>query len=155
MCEEQIKDIIKQAICEYEKKKKEEKKEEAYHNTHLLMKNYNIIKAHVYDLDGEITDISDQLRIEKSDTWLYTISRSKAQSLKMLGYVKDALRIVERRYKKKDEWYKYLAFKLTFIKEMGNEDIMKELKCSKNRPRIWTIEVLSELSKVLWGMEAI
>lgn len=154
MSNEEIKNIIKVAIEEYDKTQKRKKMEETYHNTVLLMENYNAIRDHVYNLDAEIEDLRG-LNIDKQDTWLYTVSRSKAQSLKMISYVKEAMNIVSRRFKRKDEYYKYRAFELRYLQEKTNEDIMSELSCSKNRPTIWIKEVTEEVSKTLWGIDAI
>lgn len=98
-----IKELAKEVVEEIERKKVQEKRRKKYHNTELLMKNYNSLKNHVdkvqYDFNGEEEEI-----------FIESITRTKLRTIQMLGYVDKALKIVKLDLSKKREKYKFFAF---------------------------------------------
>lgn len=146
---------VKMVIREYEKEKEEARKNKIYHNTYLLMKKYNILKSHIEDMKEDIDIELEMHDLEAGDVWILSVAKSKVKSIKMVGYIDNALEIVENNFKQKGLYREFLAFKKFFLQEKSNEQIMEELNCGKNSPKKWSDNVLNELSVLLWGYEAL
>lgn len=146
---------VKMVIREYEKEKEEARKKKIYHNTYLLMKKYNILKSHIEDMKEDIDIELEMHDLEAGDVWILSVAKSKVKSIKMVGYIDNALEIVENNFKQKGLYREFLAFKKFFLQEKSNEQIMEELNCGKNSPKKWSDNVLNELSVLLWGYEAL
>ena len=146
------KTLIKEAIKEFKEEEKEKQKDRRLHNTRLLMRNYNSLKEHIDkvngDLDIEVDNVDDEV-------WITSITRTKLRTMKMMAYIDSALDIIEKRFKSNCEEYKYKAFTLYYIDKKSNEEIQELLDCGKNSPKIWSDLVTSELSLLLWGIEAL
>lgn len=153
--EKAIREMVKVVMKEYDKEKKIEIRKNIYHNTYVLMKKYNTLKAHVENMSdkSELDYEMDGLGMEA--IWVLSISKSKVKSIKMVRYIDNALAIVEDTFRKKGAIEEYIAFKMYFLDEEKNEDIAKKLGCSKNMPKRWSDNVLKELSILLWGYEAL
>ena len=155
---EKIEEIVKLAVIEYERQKEEKDKKKAYHNTWLLMKKYNLMKKHIYQVKDELNEdgLEDGFEyISQEDVWVISICKSKTKSLKMISYIDSALETVEEEYRNKGKAHEYKAFELYFIENKTNEEIAKELNAGKNTPKKWCDNVLKELSVLLWGYEAL
>ncbi|WP_045905923.1 hypothetical protein [Clostridium botulinum] len=142
----------KVAIKEYDKEKSVTQKDKRLHNTRLLMKNYNKLKEHIENVNGDLEIEVDSV---DDEVWITSITRTKLRTMKMMAYVDSALKILKRRFKKECIEYKYRAFEMYYIEEKTNEEIIGTLKCGKNQPKIWSDLVLNELSTLLWGIEAL
>lgn len=144
--------LIKEAIKEFKEEEKEKQKDRRLHNTRLLMRNYNSLKEHIDkvngDLDIEVDNVDDEV-------WITSITRTKLRTMKMMAYIDSALDIIEKRFKGNCEEYKYKAFELYYMDKKSNEEIQDLLGCGKNSPKIWSDLVTSELSLLLWGIEAL
>lgn len=150
------KKVAKEAVFEIANQGKDRR----FHNTKMLMKNYNVLKEHMKG-DGEQVKIKFE-SIDEEDPymkvefmWLESIARSKARTVKILKYIEDSLDYLETKFKMRNEYEKYKAFELFFIKEKTNEEIQEELNCSKNMPKRWSDVVIKELSILLWGIDAL
>lgn len=150
------KKVAKEAVFEIANQGKDRR----FHNTKMLMKNYNVLKEHMKG-DGEQIKIKFE-SIDEEDPymkvefmWLESIARSKARTVKILKYIEDSLDYLETKFKMRNEYEKYKAFELFFIKEKTNEEIQEELNCSKNMPKRWSDVVIKELSILLWGIDAL
>lgn len=150
------KKVAKEAVFEIANQGKDRR----FHNTKMLMKNYNILKEHMRG-DGEQIKIKFESLDEEDPymkvefMWLESIARSKARTVKILKYIEDSLDYLETKFKMRNEYEKYKAFELFFIKEKTNEEIQEELNCSKNMPKRWSDVVIKELSILLWGIDAL
>ncbi|WP_434304184.1 hypothetical protein [Clostridium botulinum] len=142
----------KVAIKEYDKEKSITQKDRRLHNTRLLMKNYNKLKEHIENVNGDLEIEVDSV---DDEVWITSITRTKLRTMKMMAYVDSALKISKRRFRKECIEYKYRAFEMYYIEEKTNEEIIGTLKCGKNQPKIWSDLVLNELSTLLWGIEAL
>lgn len=144
--------LIKEAIKEFKEEEKEKQKDRRLHNTRLLMRNYNSLKEHIDkvngDLDIEVDNVDDEV-------WITSITRTKLRTMKMMAYIDSALDIIDKRFKNNCEEYKYKAFELYYMDKKSNEEIQELLGCGKNSPKIWSDLVTSELSLLLWGIEAL
>ena len=150
------KKVAKEAVFEIANQGKDRR----FHNTKMLMKNYNVLKEHMKG-DGEQIKIKFE-SIDEEDPymkvefmWLESIARSKARTVKILKYIEDSLDYLETKFRMRKEYEKYKAFELFFIKEKTNEEIQEELNCSKNMPKRWSDVVIKELSILLWGIDAL
>ena len=150
------KKVAKEAVFEIANQGKDRR----FHNTKMLMKNYNVLKEHMKG-DGEQIKIKFESLDEEDPymkvefMWLESIARSKARTVKILKYIEDSLDYLETKFKMRNEYEKYKAFELFFIKEKTNEEIQEELNCSKNMPKRWSDMVIKELSILLWGIDAL
>ena len=142
----------KVAIKEYDKEKMKKQEDIRLHNTRLLMRNYNCLREHIDNVTDEFDFEFDN---ECDEVWLRSVTRTKLRTMKMMAYIESALKILEKRFIKKCEEYKYKAFKLYYIDEKTNEEIQEILGCGKNSPKKWNNLVTEELSILLWGIEAI
>lgn len=141
------------AIKQYDKEKMIEQKDRRFHNTRLLMRNYNRLKDHIENVTDDV-----EFKIEEDTddkVWLRSMVRTKLRTMKMLAYVDSALKIVEKEMRKSCVEYKYKAFELCYIEEKTNEEIAEILGCGKNQPKRWSDLALNELSVLLWGIEAL
>lgn len=155
MLEENIPAAVKMVIREYEKEKEEARRKKIYHNTYILMKKYNVLKSHIEDMKEDIDIELEMHDLEVGDVWILSVAKSKVKSIKMIGYIDNALNIVENNFKQKGAIKEFIAFKMFFLEEKTNEDIMEKLGCGKNSPKKWSDNVLHELSILLWGYEAL
>ena len=146
---------VKLVIREYEKEKEEARKKRIYHNTYMLMKKYNVLKSHIEDMKEDIDIELEMHDLEAGDVWILSVAKSKVKSIKMIGYIDNALEIVAEKFRKKGAINEFVAFKMFFIEEKTNEEIMKKLSCGKNSPKKWSDNLVNELSILLWGYEAL
>lgn len=158
--EELIKSMAKKVAKEAVFEIANQGKDRRFHNTKMLMKNYNVLKEHMKG-DGEQIKIKFESLDEEDPymkvefMWLESIARSKARTVKILKYIEDSLDYLETKFRMRNEYEKYKAFELFFIKEKTNEEIQEELNCSKNMPKRWSDVVIKELSILLWGIDAL
>jgi hypothetical protein len=123
-----------------------------FHNTWLLMKNYNKLKDHI---DKVKADVEFDIEVVEDKIWLTSIARTKIRTMQMIAYLDSAMSLVEKKMRKECIEYKYKAFKLYFIDDKTNEEISNMLGCGKNQPKLWSDAVLREISILLWGIEAL
>lgn len=152
--DELISKATKEAIREYDKEKSITQKDRRLHNTRLLMKNYNKLKEHIENVNGDL-EIEIEVDSLDDEVWITSITRTKLRTMKMMAYVESALDILKKSFRKGCIEYKYRAFEMYYIEEKTNEEIIGFLKCGKNQPKIWSDLVLNELSTLLWGIEAL
>lgn len=150
-----IKKTIKMIIKEYDQERKEENKKQIYHNTYILMKKYNTLKYHTEKMSDELDLEYEMDDLGMEAIWILSIAKSKVKSIKMISYIDSALEIVEDSFRKKGAINEFVAFKMYFLENKNNEQIMKKLACGKNSPKKWSDNVLHELSVLLWGYEAL
>lgn len=158
-----VKDLAKEIAKEMEeeklkqeKLKQKKKKKKVLHNTKLLMKNYNCLKAHidkVVDKDKIKWEYDD--KVEEEVILISSITRTKLRTAKMLAYIDSALKIVEQNLTKNNEKYKFIAFKKLYFSKNTIEEIAFELNCGNNSVRRWNDYVIEELSLLLWGIDSL
>lgn len=154
--DELVKKAAKEAAKEAIIQNNQEQRDRRFHNTRILMKNYNKLKDHVdnvredYSYDGffEYDDVDDRV-------WLTSIARTKIRTMQMLAYVDNALQLIKSKMEAESIGYKYRAFELYYFDEKSNEEISNMLGCGHNQPKRWSDLVLDELSVYLWGIEAL
>lgn len=154
MINKEVKELAKEVVREIAKQQKDKR----LHNTRLLMKNYNILKNHIDDVNENIEEKLELLAEEctyNESVWIMSIARSKVRTAKMIGYVESALTIVKEKFKLNCEEYKYKAFELYYIEKKTNEDIQEILGCGKNSPKNWSDLIIEELNVLLWGIDAL
>lgn len=158
MTDIEIKRLAKEAALEAIKEIMYQNTDKRLHNTRLLMRNYNNLKEHIKSKEDKveiIVNINDEAELKSDYVWLESVVRSKTRTAKMMKYVDDKIKYLEKKYKEKQEYEKFRAFELKFIEERTNEEIRDELNCSINMPKRWIDIVIKELSILLWGIDAI
>lgn len=176
MAKELSKEIIKEMMPELSMRLKKEimkdiqkeKKKKIFHNTYVLMKNYNIFKNHVkkvkvregmpIDYDKYMTQLREENMMEiyiTDEKFIKSILASKIRTATIVAFIDEALNIIKKEYKDKKKYERYRAFEMHFIKEYTNQQISDKLFCSINVPKKWSNEVLKDLSLLLWGIDAL
>lgn len=152
---ELIKQITKSVLKELDKKNKKE----VYHNTKVLMENYNDLKKHIenaaYDIEGlKKEDIVEVKNINQEEMYIYSIRKSKVRTLIMLNNIDTALNILKNEYKK-EEYKKYEAFVLFYIKDLTYKEISDKTYCSESTVKRYIKEILNKLAILLFGLDAL
>ncbi len=141
-------EAAKAAILEYDKVQRDKR----FHNTRVLMKNYNKLKEHI---DNVRADVEFEIEEAEDKVWLTGMVRTKLRTIQMMAYIDSALKIVKSKMESDCVEYKFKAFELYYIEGKSNNEIISSLSCGKNQPKRWSDEVLNELSVYLWGIEAL
>lgn len=153
-----IKKAVREAIREYDKEKMMEQKRKVFHNTRLLMSNYNSLKEHVDKgidslkfaiEDGNYEDLTED------EIFILSIKRSKAKTLVMVAHIDMAMEELKKRQLREGTIEKYFALEMFFIKEMTYEEIQEELNCGKNTPGRWVNQMINRLSVLLFGIDGL
>lgn len=155
----EYKEIVKAVVKEIRKEEKEKKKKEIYHNTQVLMKNYNDLKSHmknaIDDINGlDSTDI-DLTNLNKDEIYILSIKKSKVKTVIMISHIDIALKALKKKQMNNNAIEKYRALELYYLKEKTYEELAENLKCSVISGRRWVSEMLRELSVFLFGIEAL
>jgi hypothetical protein len=149
----------KQLAKEIIKEMNDEFKDKQLHNTRLLLKNYNKLKQHVEDVNGDITPIKQkakELEYERDDeVFISSMIKTKMRTAKMLAYIDESLEILEKESIEDGEHYKYQSFIMFYIDELSVDKIIDELNCSRKMPYQWNNIMVKRLSVLLWGVSAL
>lgn len=152
------KDIIKEVIKEIRKEEREKEKKKVYHNTRLLMKNYNSLKEHgdkAIDSIKSFYETIDIKNLDEDDLYIMSIKRSKTKTIIMIAHIDFALNALKKKQNKLVQSEKYKALEKYYIHEQTYEKIAEELSCSIISVRRWINEMIKELSIFLFGIEGI
>lgn len=160
-----IDDVIKRTVAEtlkeYDYKKKQDLRKNVFHNTELLLKNYNSLTEHyknavdsisVESVEDNIAEIVDDIECE-DELFIKSIRRSKFRTLIMITHIDCSLKELKAEMTKKNLREKYEVLDLKFLKEMGYDEIAVRLNCSEMTVRRWKNEMINELSTYLWGID--
>lgn len=150
-------EVAKEAVFEIVNKNKDRR----FQNTKLLMENYNVLKEHIegthdgIDIKLEYKDETGEMYIKSDYMWLESVSKSKARTKEMLRYVEEKLEFLKYKYKEQNKEEIINSFLMFYIDERTDEDIRAKYNCGQNSPNRWRNKVISELSVLLWGIDAI
>lgn len=161
-------DIVKEALKEFKVEEIEKGRKRALHNTKLLLRNYNSLKAHVEksicslnDIEKERLEELEEMELawyeeEKEDeVYLSSIRRSRVRTLLMISHVEKALKELKEKTLRDNMYEHYRALEMYYIEEKSYEKIQEELTCSKNTPLRWINSMVRELSVLLFGLDGI
>lgn len=152
------KDIIKEVVKELRQEEREKEKKKVYHNTRLLMKNYNSLKEHgdkAIDSIKSFYETIDINNLDKDDLYIISIKRSKTKTLIMIAHIDFALEALKKKQNKLVQSEKYKALEKYYIYEKTYEKIAEELNCSIISVRRWINEMVKELSIFMFGIEGL
>ena len=159
MGNEEVKQLVKEVVKEIKQEEEKKKKKHVYHNTTLLMKNYNNLKQHYNKAKSEIKDIDDinidTKHIDEDELYILSIKRSRIKTLIMISHIDFALGSLEDKQYRLSTIEKYRALDLYYIKNNTYEQIAEILNCSDITARRWIKEMIKELSVFLFGIEAL
>lgn len=155
--DELIEKAVKTAIREFDKEQKQENKKKALHNTKLLLKNYNKIKASIEGAVYEIKQLEQDFVVvdDADELYIESIRRSKLKSIIVITHIENALEIVSNDYRAKGTPEKYDVFKSCLINHMNYDDAAKQYHSSKTSISRWINEVTREVSIQLFGIDGI
>ncbi|MBZ9635600.1 hypothetical protein [Clostridium sp. FP1] len=159
-----IKKIIIEAIKEFDKEQKYEQKKKVFHNTRLLMSNYNSLRNHVGNAVDDINKLKNHELQESNyiditqgydELYIYAIKKSKIKTLIMIAHIDVALEALKENQCKIGTNCKYEALEMFYLSEMRYEDIQEHFQCSKNTPGRWINQMLNELSILIFGLDGL
>lgn len=152
-----IQKAVKEAIKEYKKIEKEEQKQRVLHNTKLLMKHYNSLKAHSINAIYKLEDIEEDIEEYDNDDKAYILSirRSRIRTLIMVSHIDMALEELKKKKLEDGTYEQYRALHMFYIEKMTYEDIQVELNCSKNTPLRWINAAVKDLSILIFGIDGL
>lgn len=150
----QAKELAVEVIHEINKQKKDKR----FHNTKLLMKNYNRLKQHINTISTEgfrdyfAEELQD--RVDDEDLFLSSILRTKIRTTQMLSCIDIALSALEEEYNNANKSDVYDAFYMHYIENKNYIEIADKLYTSKSTVQRWVTEVLKKLNVLLWGVDS-
>lgn len=156
--DEVIKKATKEAIREYTKELRKEQKNKTFHNTRLLMKNYNNLKEHMekgIDSLKFALDNGDYDELTEDEVYILSIKQSKARTLIMVAHIDIALEALKEKQYRMSCHEKYKAFKKYFIENETYEDIAAELNGSVITVRRWINEMVKQLAVLIFGVDGL
>lgn len=158
-----IKEIITEAIKEYDRSKEEKSRRKILYNTKLLLKNYNELKNHAENAvyrhvnnrnaareceEGNITYSDDK-------TFIESIKCSRAKTLIYIEHMDMALERVKSNQSAKGTDEKYKAFEMFYIYKLRIEDIAIKLNCSSKSASRWIKEMTEEVGINMFGINSL
>lgn len=164
--EKELDEVIKKALKEFQEDEREKRRKRALHNTKLLLRNYNSLKAHVEksvcslnDIEKERLEELEEIELvcyeEEDEVYLSSIRRSRVRTLLMISHVEKALKELKEKTLRDNMYEHYRALEMYYIEEKSYEKIQEELTCSKNTPLRWINSMVRELSVLLFGLDGI
>lgn len=153
-----INKAVTKAIREYDKEKMMAQKKKVFHNTRLLMSNYNSLKEHVdkgIDSLKFAIDDGNYDELSEDEIFILSIKRSKAKTLVMIAHIDMAMEELRKRQLREGAIEKYFALEMFFIQEMSYEQIQEQLNCGKNTPSRWVNQMINKLSVLLFGIDGL
>ncbi|KQB77873.1 hypothetical protein AK964_13220 [Clostridium butyricum] len=156
--EEQISEIIKRAIEEYDKKQKVKFTQKIFRNTKLLMSNYNDFKNHINYSIADIKDLKEVIELEEEgydDLFIMSIKQSKAKTLIMTSHIDRSLELLKESQIKDGMLDKYEALELYYIKNRTYANIAEELQTSEITIKRWVKQMLEQLGILLFGIDGL
>ncbi|MGG7200748.1 helix-turn-helix domain-containing protein [Clostridium butyricum] len=156
--EDEINEIIKRAIEEYDKKQKIKFTQKIFRNTKLLMSNYNDFKNHINYSISDIRDLKEVIELEEEgydDLFIMSIKQSKAKTLIMTAHIDKSLELLKISQDKEGTNEKYEALELYYIKNRSYVSIAKELHTSEITIKRWVKQMLEQLGILLFGIDGL
>lgn len=158
-----------EAVAAYDKKKTEKKKKTTFHNTGLLMNNYLDFIEHYEKIKCNASDSLDDLDeleteiVEQDDVIIYSIKRSKIKTKIMIHQIETAIALVKNKMTIRGEPEKFEVIELMYMdpskKDMKFHERVKlvsdQLNCGESTVRRWNNEMMDEISKKLFGYDAL
>ncbi len=166
------KELIVSAIkmyCDMEQKNKDKK---IFHNTELLLRNYNKLVQHadnaVYglerlygikplvlsDMHGIANDDDDE-DFDVNDILIASILKTKARTALMIAHIDTAIEQLRFNAIKEGYHHKVEAMVGMYVKGLSAAELAEELNSDSRTIYRWKKEALRELSILLFGTEAL
>lgn len=156
--EDEINEIIKRAIEEYDKKQKIKFTQKIFRNTKLLMSNYNDFKNHINYSISDIRDLKEVIELEEEgydDLFIMSIKQSKAKTLIMTSHIDKSLELLKMSQYKEGTPEKYEALELYYIDNETYISISEELQTSEITIKRWVKQMLEQLGILLFGIDGL
>lgn len=150
-----IEEAIKRAIKEFDKEKREEKKKTVLHNTKLLMKNFNSLKAHSDKAKYNLKDFELEEEDDDDRAYIMSIRRSKLRTMIMVSHIEMAMGELKAKKIREGAFEQYRALEMYYVEERTYDEIREELNCGQNTPLRWINSSIKELSVLLFGLDGV
>jgi DNA-directed RNA polymerase specialized sigma subunit len=161
--QEEIEKIINQAadaaIKRYKDKEKQDTRKKRFHNTELLLRNYNSFVEHCNSKDSidDIQEIIDErnLSIDEDELYIKSIRRSKIRTAIMIENITHFIRVLKAKMESKEQLEKFEVIKLIYFDGKTFEEVAAEVNCCEMTVRRWKNEMVRELSTLLFGVDGV
>lgn len=150
---------IKAAIKEYDKEQKMKQKKEVFHNTRLLLLNYNDLIYHVNKAVDNIhdtdIDILEDGTMDSDDLYIFSIKRSKLKTLIMIAHIDRALDELKKEHQRLLSQEKYDTLEAWFKEGLTYEEIAEKMNISTPTVRRWVNQMITSLGVKLFGIDGL
>lgn len=161
--DEIIKKAVTEAIKEFDVKRQEDAKTKIFHNTKLLLSNYNSLSKHyknaVDNLDYIELDETDENSCESIESndklFILSIRRSKFRTMIMVSHIQAALKCLQADCIRKNQLNKYEVLERHYLQNVPYGEIAAEFYCSEITARRWKNEMVKDLGVYLFGVDAL
>lgn len=158
MTPDQIEGIVTLAIDRYKATEKRMIQKNRFHNTELLLRHYNSLKAH-YDnaIDNlqQVQDIVDFEYTDEDELYIKSIRRSKSRTLIMIAHINAAVEELEERLVVEGQPEKFMVIREVYFEGKTFAKMAEKLNCSEMTVRRWKNEMIEEISLLLFGIEGL
>lgn len=171
---EDIKEIIKAALTEYEKENNKKQKKRIFANTKKLMEHYLELKAHIKNSKTNINEVDIIEKTEEEekeeeenlqydidmgrisdDVYIESIKRTRTRTLIMIANIDAALMELKESEKKKGTYERYMALEKRYIENKKMSEIEEELCCGHATVSRWINAMLTELGILIFGIDGL
>ncbi|APM39410.1 hypothetical protein [Clostridium kluyveri] len=169
-----IEQATKTAIEEFDKAHKKEAKKYVFHNTKLLMENYNSLKEHAKKAISNLKDAKEILSSDKSfddieeenleeiygmvdydELYIKSIERSKFRTLTMITHIDVSLELLKKKTYENEKSNEYQAFIDHYIGGKTYQELEDKFHTVERTLRRWMNNMCRELGIFLFGVDAV
>lgn len=146
------------AVKKYIESQKEEFKKNNFHNTELLLKNYNGFVEHYKNAKDSIADIEEDIErkdIDDDEIYIKSIRKSKFRTMIMIAHMEASISKLHAKMESKGQVEKIKIIQEVYFNGKSFIEIAKELSCSEASARRWKNEMIRELSVLLFGLDGL
>lgn len=145
------------AIRRYKEKEKEEARKKRFHNTDLLLKNYNSLVDHINKSKDSIDDIEtfDFERLKSDDEFIQSIRRSRIRTAIMVEDINTQIEVLKKKMVAKGQEEKYKTIELIYFQGKTYEETAELLNCGVATVHRWKNEMVKELGLLLFGVDGL
>lgn len=154
MDEKEMGKVIKATLEAVKKEEIKNSRRAAFHNTELLLKNYNSLKEHMQCSVDSIANVDIELQ-GYDEVYIMSIRRSKVKTQAILEHIDSCMETLKRKQINKGQSEKFKVLELLYFEGKRYEEIAEELHCGESSVNRWRKEMVNDLSVLLFGVEGI
>lgn len=156
--EEIINKATDEAIKRFDEKKRIEKRKKVFHNTELLLKNYNSLREHYEKAVDSLDEFCDEDLSginDEDELYIRSIRRSKFRTFIMISHIEMAIEALKKKMNQRCQPEKYRVIEMLYLEGRTFESIAEKLNCGERTVRRWKNEMIDELSILIFGIDGL